>query len=142
MSRQRRRLDRRELEVALERGCVVHGLKSAEVAAVHLVVANGRWLSRGEFRSLVEVYEDPVDGVSAWVDWAQVALECDRSAASSGEVSVLRLACQLAGQLPANPGEDWSLGEILVGLDPVNAMLASRATAMAALGTTVVRSLR
>lgn len=135
------RLERRELERALERGCVEHGLNAAETAAVHLVVANGRWLRRGEFRALVDVHEG-TGGLTAWIDWAGVARECDWSSASSGEVAILRLACQFAGFLPADPDPDWALGPILMALDPVNAMLASRAAAMAALGPGVVRSLR
>lgn len=122
--------------------CTHNELDWGEEAAVRLVVAHGGWLRRPEFTRHVRT-DQRADGVDiAWVDWDSAATEPDHSPASGSQRSILRLACHLAGHLPESPGDDWTLAWILTGLDPTNAVLASRAVAMTALGPDAVGPLR
>ena len=124
-----------ELAAALIRGCEYHGLDWGEEAALRLLIAQRTWLSRTEFRDHITL-ERTASEVRAWTDWTAVAIEPDRSPASSGELAILRLACHLAGQIPTGLDSRWSLSELLMPLDATNALRASRAVAMAALGPT------
>jgi len=136
------RLTPAETAAALIKGCAHHGLNWGEEAAVQLLVAQGTWLRREEFRDRVTTHPIDDGSLAAWVDWAALAETPDRSPASSGELSILRLACHLAGEVPEDADNRWSLADILLPLDAANALLASRAVAMAAIGPRHVGPLR
>ncbi len=133
------RLTTAETAAALITGCAHHGLTWGEEAAIRFLIAQGTWLRRDEFRNRVTAHPISGGNLAAWVDWTDLAYQPALSPASSGELAILRLACHLAGQLPDNR---WSLADILQPLDATNALLASRAVAMAALGPQTVGSLR
>jgi hypothetical protein len=131
-----------ELAIALIKGCQHHGFAWGEEAALQLLIAQGTWLRRDEFHRHTNTEEIADGSLIAWVDWADVATEPDRSPASSGELAILRLACHLAGQVPEDCDNRWSLADILMPLDATNAVLASRAVAMASIGPDIVGPLR
>ena len=109
-----------------------------EEAAVRLLIAQGHWLRQADFSSHVNLDEDIQGRRTAWIDWPALAQVPDRSPASTGEQAVLRLACHLAGHLPANTDERWTIADIVSRLDAINAVIASRAVAMTALGPDAV----
>lgn len=131
-----------EAAAALIKGCAHHGLAWGEEAALQLLIAQGTWLRREEFRAHVTAHPIDDGSLAAWVDWCALAYEPDRSPASSGELAILRLACHLAGQIPEDASNLWALAAILMPLDATNALLASRAVAMAAIGPSNVGPLR
>ena len=63
-------------------------------AAVGLIVEQGSWLRRYEFRQAVDAWVDHEGRLMAWVDWAEVDVEAP---ASSGESPILEIACSLGG---------------------------------------------
>jgi hypothetical protein len=65
-------------------------------AAVELLIEHDRWLDRADFVAAA-VLGDEVDGIP-WIRWddAEQALPTLARAASSTEVAILRLACDLA----------------------------------------------
>ena len=126
-----------ELATALIAGCEHHGLDWGEEAALRLLIAHRTWLRRDELRRHVTTHASP-SGLIAWVDWAAVADEPDRSPASSSELALLRLACHLAGRIPDLSDSRWAISEILMPLDAANAVRASQAFAIAALGPDTV----
>jgi hypothetical protein len=130
-----------ELAVALIAGCQHHGLDWGEEAALRLLIAHRTWLRREELRAHVSTQHSSA-GLIAWLDWTQVANEPDRSPASSGELALLRLACHLAGRIPEDADNRWALSELLMPLDATNALRASRAVAIAALGPDTVGPLQ
>jgi hypothetical protein len=132
------RLTTAETATALIKGCAHHGLTWGEEAAIHLLITQGTWLRRDEFRAHVTAHPIGGGSLAAWVDWTTLADQPDASPASSGELAILRLACHLAGQLPEDADNRWSLADILLSLDATSALLASRAVAMAALGPQAV----
>ena len=136
------RLTPAETAAALIKGTQHHGLNWGEQAAVQLLIAQGTWLRREEFRDHVTTHPINDGTLAAWVDWTALAYTPDTSPASNGELSILRLACHLAGQLPEDADNQWSLADILLPLDATNALLASRAVAMAAIGPGNVGPLR
>lgn len=73
-----------------------------------------------------------------WIRWGRVAQHADRSAWSSAELGMIRLACSLARKVPedADP-RDWALGTMLLPLDPGNARIAVEAVRYAAMGPKV-----
>lgn len=131
-----------ELSAALTNGVIQHGLDWGEEAAIRLLIAQGTWLRRDEFHRHITASRTEHGRIVAWVDWADLASEPDGSPASRGELSILRLACHLAGHLPEDCDNRWAISEVLVSLDATNAMLASRAVAMAAIGPDTVGPLQ
>ena len=112
-----------QLAAALLTGA--NGTGWCEHAAVLLLVAEGSWLERWEFRQAVDV-ETGEDGIlAAWVDWAAV----QEGPASSGELSVLALARSLAGV-----ASDGSLADLLPGLDGMNTIRLLHAIEFACIG--------
>jgi hypothetical protein len=137
------RLNAADLAAALVRGCEHHGLPWGEEAAIRLLIAQGTWLRRDEFRDHISTEPSRTGpGLTAWVDWDAVAAEPDQSPASNGELAILRLACHLAGHLSEQAGNRWSLADLLLPLDTTNALLVTRAVAMAAIGPTAVGPLK
>ena len=127
-----------ELANALLDGCEHHRLDWGKEAAVHLLIAEGSWLRRTPFHRQVQTGYDSSSRLIAWVDWAALAAVPERSPASSGELALLRLACHLAGAVPDTCDNRWCLAELLRPLDAANALRASRAVALAALGPSTV----
>lgn len=109
------------------------GERWSERAAIGLIVAHGRWLSREELRRAVET-ELGLDGeLFAWVVWNRV--DVGGVAASSEEVSVLALACSLGGVASDRP-----LAELLCGLDATNTIHVLNAVWVACTGHTLTRA--
>jgi hypothetical protein len=131
-----------ELAAALTNGVLQHGLDWGEEAAIRLLIAQGTWLHRDEFRRHITASRTEHGTFAAWVDWTEVTAEPDRSPASTGELAILRLACHLAGHLPEGEDNRWAIAELLSSLDATNALLVSRAVAMAAIGPTTVGPLQ
>lgn len=132
--------ERREttLSTALLAGIAAHGANWGEEAATHLLIATKLWLRRAELDQHIH-HDHAADGSqTAWIDWTALTAEPDNTPASSGEKAILRMVCHLAGHLPQQANEHWTLADILSDLDPTNALLATRAVALAALGPTAV----
>ena len=92
-------------------------------AAVGLIVEQGSWLRRWEFRRAVQAWVNREGQLMAWVDWDKVDTD---AGASSGEVRILHLACSLAG-IPS----DRSLADLLTSLDEHNFARVWRAIGLA-----------
>jgi hypothetical protein len=105
-------------------------------AAVRLLVEHDVWPRRRSFRDHVDVDYDGRGHRVAWVEFRELARVVDRSPASSSERAILRLACHLAGAVPARPKDPelWSLALILRPLGHANARLASLAVQHAVSG--------
>ncbi|MQA06646.1 MAG: hypothetical protein GEV07_29405 [Streptosporangiales bacterium] len=96
-------------------------------AAVELLIAHRAWLARRDFRRACLCAE----GGYAWLDADRAAriADGDETAAlpaSSGELRILAIVAQLAGQLGSRP-----LGELVTGLDGHNMRLVLDAIAHA-----------
>ena len=96
-----------------------------EHAAVLLLVAEGTWLDRWEFRQAVVAHTSEDRISAAWVDWPAV----QEGPASSRELSVLALARSLAGV-----SSDQSLADLLPSLDPINTIRLLHAVEFACIG--------
>jgi len=81
-------------------------------AAVGLIIEQGSWLRRWEFRQAVEAWVNRDGQPMAWVDWEKVDTD---AAASSGELRILHLARSLAGI-----ASERSLSDLLTSLDENN----------------------
>jgi hypothetical protein len=96
------------------------GLLPSE-AAVGLLIAHGYWLRRTDFLTrLVDAVDDgwgPRGAVTpmAAIDWPNVTAFSTQVAASSSELTILRLAASLAGVVVP-----YSLLELTSGLDKTN----------------------
>ena len=103
-------------------------------AAVELLLAHGYWLRT----ELVLGALRPQSATVAHLLWSRIAAGVDATQASSSERAILRLACSLAGAVPAGLDElqaqRWSLRTILQSLDAANARLALTAIAHALTG--------
>lgn len=104
----------------------------SERAAVGLLVAHARWLTRHELRRAIETNVSTDGDVVAWVVWRRVAVA--DSTASSGDVHLLELACSLAG-VP----NDRPLSDLLSSLDCTNAARVLNAISVACTGHTLTR---
>jgi len=131
-----------EIEQALISGIAQSGASQGEEAAIRLLIANWTWLNREELRRHIAIQSRPGQPLVAWIDWADLCQEPDQSPASTAERAILRLACSLAGWVPAPANRRWSILDMLSTLDVQNTLLASRAFAMAAIGPMAVGPLR
>jgi hypothetical protein len=106
----------------------------AHRAATDVVIraVGGKWVRDGGFVSrCVERNENG----QVWIDYQAAAELADNCAASGGEKRMLRLACSLVGRIPEHGSahmDDWTLGEMLSGLDDANRELALGAITYAA----------
>lgn len=103
----------------------------AAEAAVELIIAQGTWLARGDFRSrLIDAVDDgwTRDGFApmAVIDWKAVPDFLHEAPASSGEAGVLRVAASIAGT------DTGPLRALTYSLDPTNTELVLQALAHAA----------
>ncbi|MBO0729265.1 MAG: hypothetical protein J2P57_08390 [Acidimicrobiaceae bacterium] len=96
-------------------------------AAVGLIVEQGSWLYRWEFRQAAEAEVDEDGRVVAWVNWEEIDIEAP---ASSGELRILHLARSLAGVPSTRP-----LCDLLTSLDDHNLARVLRAFHISARGT-------
>jgi hypothetical protein len=105
-------------------------------AAMRLLVEHAVWPRRRWFLDHIDIDRDGRGHLVAWVEFGELARGVDRSPASSSERAILRLACHLAGAVPARPKDPelWSLAVILRPLGHANARLAADAVQHAASG--------
>ncbi len=101
-------LSTRQLAAYLLAGA--EGARWTEQPAVQLVVSQGTWLDRWEFRQAVDLWIEP-DGLRAFVDWQN----SEEAPASGGELRILAIARSLAGVASDRP-----LDDLLTGLDETN----------------------
>ena len=95
-------------------------------AAVGLIVGQGSWLRKQEFRQAVQAWGDRDGEVVAWVDWDEVDVD---GPASSGELRIMEIARSLVGI----PGSR-SLRDLLTSLDDNNVARVFRAMEATARG--------
>lgn len=102
-----------------------HGLYTVE-AAVEVLLAHRAWLRRMDFRRAALWISD--DGPAyIGVDWTNAARFAGRAPGNGGEIAMLRVAVDLAGQVFHE-----SLGDLLTGLDQANIAIVLDAVAHAA----------
>ncbi len=141
MSRPPRSMSPAELAQALDSGIARYRPDDGIEAGVRLLIAHGSWLSRDELRRHIQVITTTGPELLGWIDWRDLAAEPDRSRASASERAILRLACSLAGYLPDPAAQPWSVADMLSCLGTANALTASRAIAMVAIGPEAVGKL-
>ena len=112
-----------QLAAALLTGA--NGTGWCEHAAVLLLVAQASWLDRWEFRQAINVERGDDGTLAAWVDWPAV----QEGPASSGELSILSLACSLAGA-----ASHQTLADLLPSLDSMNTIRLLHAVEFACIG--------
>jgi len=95
-------------------------------AAIGLIIGQGSWLRKHEFRQAAEAWVEFDGQVVAWVDWERVDLD---ALASSGELRILEIARSIAGI----PGTR-SLADLLTSLDETNLARVFRAFEICARG--------
>ncbi|MGH3502544.1 MAG: hypothetical protein ACRDQA_16880 [Nocardioidaceae bacterium] len=96
------------MEIELGLRATASGVFALE-AAVDLLISHRRWLTRADFRDLIEVEVPGKWQRLAWVDWDR--LDPEAFPASSSETTVLKVAASLATGAPV------CLGEVVGGLD-------------------------
>ena len=114
-----------ELAVALD-AAAVDG-SCAYQAAVGLILEQGSWLYRYEFRQAVEAWLDFDGQLVATVDWAEIDID---GPTSSSALQVLEIARSLGGIPSARP-----LSELLRGLDDITLSAVLWAVTVAVLGS-------
>jgi len=95
-------------------------------AAIGLIIEQGSWLRKHEFRQAVQAWVDRDGQVVALVDWEEVDVD---GPASSGELRILEIARSLVG-IPGNR----SLRDLLNSLDDYNVARVLRAMEATARG--------